>query len=751
MDIRLSREYLEELYLKLVAEKLNLDLEKAAKSIDHCLKKLAFEKKLEVSDVYALVYSVEHISRCLPRKSLKGLSEKECSDQCSTVWFEEECHPRFFEDVEEINRDPDLYLQKKKFTVDQLQKFLRLASYLYFNFEGGGLTNNSFDSFEHHLKTKFKTKIKKEELKTIGSLPVEKLREKLPYQMGSLQKVKPGDKNLELYVAGPLEWSVKEDGVSALIIFSKGSPSKIFSRGDGIIGGNITYLKEFLDLPTPQEYPDIVVRGELVVSRKNFEEKYSKLYSISRAFVTSKVNSGFVNSSLQDIKFVAYEVVDLRTKKATSLSNFEILELEGFETAVNGKIQDPTVFQLVTEYKKQRVGSPYDIDGLVIAPLNGSLPKIAFKMLLEEQIRWTKVLKIDWNPSRTGRLIPRITYEAVYFAGKRHTHATGHNAAHIRDWELKSGSRIKIVLSGDIIPEVRDVKPPESIFGSEESVYPPENWGWEWIGKDIVLKDPDSNIKVQQARIVYFLKTIGVRGIKEGWVEKYHEKGIKTVTELYAMKLDEIKNIKGLGGKRGETQFSDLHATLQKTRFDRLVAAIGTIKGMGRVLIKAVIRHIPNLFTEPPSDLKRELDKVKIPGIAAKRKKALLEGVPMVLDFFKNISGPDFQIALANEKKRIQSLLTGKKNSKIDKGVFVFTGFMQIDFDLEDYIYDNGGDISSTVISSTRCVICKSPTEITKKSTLASELGVPILTLGEFFRKFGLPFSVEEIDDIEIF
>lgn len=743
------KEYYEELYLTSIAETYSVSLPQAALFLQKCLQRTSLSLKIPLAVVYAQILSVESIAECAvklsSKKSLKGLTEEECMKSCSTVWFENECHPRFFENVEAINENPDAFAKTLK--KEQLAFTLRLASYLYYNFEGGGLTDNSFDALEHIYNAKEKSKLRREELKAIGALPIPRLRTPLPYFMGSLEKVKPGNPALFALLGRPLEWSVKEDGASALVVYSGGKVEKVYSRGDGVTGGDITFVKDFIKFPTPKEHPNIVVRGELVIKTKIFDQKYSKFYATPRSMVASRVNSGHVSAWLTDIDFVAYEVVDLRSKSKLEEkpplgeAGFGLLEFEGFEVADHGVLSNPTLFDLITLYKTKRAQSPYWIDGLV---LTSESTKIAFKMLLEEQTRWTKVISIEWRPTRTGKLFPRINYEAIYVTGRRFTHSSGFNAAHIRDWKLRKGSQILVLVSGDVIPVISDVKVTEGT-----PLLPPDVPEWKWVGKDAVLVDPDRNPQVLMARVLYFWQALGVRGIAEGTVKKFFDAGYTTIPKIVDLPGPKaVQEVLFPGSKSittGTKIYTNVHHTLQDVRFDRLIPATGIFSGLGRKLIKDVLRYIPKLFIETPADLKAHLDSIKIPGVAVKRKEALIQGVPKVLEFLKGLSSEDFKLALANEKARIEKLLATPKNKLIDGKDFVFTGFMgKTDYRLEDYIYDNGGNISSTVVSTTGAVVSRNLMEISKKMITASEMGVPVLSIPEFIKKFKIPFQVDD-------
>ena len=82
-------------------------------------------------------------------------------------------------------------------------------------------------------------------------------------------------------------WSGKLDGVSGMIVFKGGKIENIYTRGDGEIGGDVTYLKDYITFPE-STYNYFVVRGEFVLSKKVWAEKYKGSYANARSFVSAK-------------------------------------------------------------------------------------------------------------------------------------------------------------------------------------------------------------------------------------------------------------------------------------------------------------------------------------------------------------------------------------------------------------------------------------------------------------------------------
>ena len=750
-------EQLSEKYLSIISKKKGIDNARASELIDICMKTVSFKIKVPFSDVYNSIYNTEYIAKCLTKNlDCEKLTLEECEDACNCVLFEDKCYPRYFKDANKINEDPDKYIEGLK--TDELAKIVKLSAYLYYNYDGGGLTDNSFDALEYNLNKRLKMKGRRYE--KIGAPPIEKIRAKLPYPMPSLDKVKPGSRELYDFLLRTgnkgMVYSLKLDGVSALLVYKKGELSKIYTRGDGTIGGDVTYLKDYIKLPLDLSIKDIVIRGELILSKKTWEEKYVESYSNARSFVSAKVNSGHVSQGLHDLEFLAYDIINLKGGKTIPSPSeaFGILKTLNFKTPTYNLLKSPTIFELVTLYKELRLTSDYVIDGLVltidesrVAEVKLGNPKtsVAFKMKLEEQIRQTKVINVEWRITRYGRLFPVAIYESVYVDGVRLHKASAHNAAHIRDWSMGKGTIIKVSRSGDVIPTIVDVIVDSSI----EPIFPPENLGWHWKGSDIVLDNPDASKTVQIKRIEHFFVTIGVPRLREKTIEKLWYAGYKDIKAITNAKPSDLIKIKGIGKKTSESHYKNIHETMRTTRLDRYIPASTTLSlGIGRKLVKQLMRYHPTILEDSSDVIQRMLKKKEIPGFGTKRIANVAENVPKFRDFLFSLNKEDIEYALKKDKERRDNLKKGGFNQNIRGKTFVLTGFYgNLDLNIEDYIYDNLGNFSDSVTSLTEAVVAANILDFSKKMEAALKLGVPVLSLDEFIKKYNIPKKTARDDE----
>ncbi len=751
-------EALSEKLLKIVAKHYSISNSDAAILINKCLQEISLKTNLDLNIVYNIIYTENYLYKCLSGKC-ESLDLEECQKSCHCVIFDNKCISRYIADSAIINKDP--YKYAKGLKSDELEQMVKRAAYLYYNYDGGGITDNSFDAMEYELNKRLKLKGRRYE--KIGADPIEKLRVELPILVSSLAKIKPDSRKTETFLAdtpaGGMVWSVKLDGVSGIISYIDGKIDTIYTQGNGIIGGDVTYLRDYIKFPEKIS-KDMIIRGEFILSKRKWAEKYTELYSNARSFISAQINQGFISPNLVDIDFVAYDILQIygEDELPDDLTIFRTLELEGFNVAEHGHWKSPPLtFDVVSTYLDNRDKSQYNIDGLVISHNITSKPakylelpqkKFAFKMLLIEQIRDTTIINVEWNISRYGRYKPVAIYEAVFIDGIRLSRATAHNANKVRDWNMGVGTKVKVARSGDVIPQIKDVE----VDNTVEAIFPNEEFEWDWLGPDIVLKDIDNNKYVQIKRIFHFFSTLGVPRLGEKTAEKLWENGFKYPEDITKAEISDLIKIKGFGKKSSETLYNNIHNTMQKTPMDRYITASTTLNiGIGRKMIKSILKEFPDILDTDmsESEILKLLKSVKIPGIGPKRIDNVAKNIPKFREFVMKLNPTDINEAIIRQKK-LRSIIKSKGgNPMINKGIFVFTNFMgRTDYELEDYIYDNSGEISATITSSTTAIISGGMGGgITSKMRKAAELNIPIYSLNEFLDKFTIVY--DKASDLE--
>lgn len=366
----------------------------------------------------------------------------------------------------------------------------------------------------------------------------------------------------------------KYDGLALSLIYD-GQTLRLkdaVTRGDGVEGETvylqaleINGIKHRLDLATQEG--EIIIRGEILMSRKNFNalndimtEQGVRPYLNPRNAAVGILKSGRMVNYLT---FYPYDIImDDRQLHLNSYSyaiNCFLSDL-GFKGADNVKEAilgtDEKDVETIEYFKdfyryvhlKRKELFPFDIDGLVLKvddyrlrPLLGTGSRfphwaIAYKLPPEETM--TKLLNIDVQIGRTGQLTPVARLEPVFVGGTTITNVTLHNEDQVNVKGLQIGDTVVVRRAGDVIPEITGVISPGSETRkpySLPSVCPCCQIPTVRIGKKVFCINPDCD-EVQVQKLIYFVSKDGVNlmGYGEETIRKLYQAGeLKTPADLY--------------------------------------------------------------------------------------------------------------------------------------------------------------------------------------------------------------------------
>lgn len=636
-----------------------------------------------------------------------------------------------------------------KFKTLSSEEQLKTLLYYQDQYENDGPDQIEDATFDTMVKIYEKSSGAKYE--AVGFLPsASSGKETLPFYMGSLDKVKGETAKVELSrwtktYNGPWVIEDKIDGVSALYIVSRKNKmltQKLYTRGNGTIGTNISHLIPYLNLPIPDV--DIAIRGEIVINHKDFEEYNASELNEFKFKNARNAGSGVINSKelnvelAKKLKFYAYNILNWDYDKINQEFQLGYLRTFGFEVpwyAIVSPTNPEENIRLLEEYLKMRKSTAlYDIDGLVIVN-NGIYdletdrnPRhmIAFKVDVYFE---TTVLSVEWEASKDGVLKPVVIYEPIETSGVKMSRASGKNAKFIVNNSIGPGAEILITRAGDVIPDIVEILRPAAMPSLPEDYgFSKTSYTWNENVVEFVLINPEENVMVQKGKIEYFMTQMDIKNVGPGRIALLFEHRYDTLYKILSARPENFAVIPGLGEKSGQQIYNGIHSVISNAPLANVMAGSGIFgSGFGVRKMTAILEIIPNILEFENMSVNSLTELIlTIPGFD-KTSVIFAEKLKYFCVWLRLHSMIKISIPLENKISNGGSTaLSGLK--------IVFTGFRSSE--LEQKIKEQGGNVVSAINKSTSILVAKSLDDLKGKAEKAKEFGIPIMTRDEFQTKY---------------
>ncbi len=550
------------------------------------------------------------------------------------------------------------------------------------------------------------------------------------------------------------EYSVepKIDGLSVSLVYRDGVFVKGATRGDGLIGEDVTEnLRTVRSIPLrlKEAIPYLNVRGEVYMPRAVFSELNAAREAEGKALFANPRNAAAGSLRQLDPKIAAARRLEIfvfnlqegdlysdgRVCKSHSESLDRLAEL-GFTVLPERKTL--TGFDAISEHVKKlgemRAELAFDMDGAVIK-VNGlrerevvgegtSTPKwaVAYKYPPEE--KKTKLLSIDIQVGRTGVLTPAANLEPLRLAGTTVSRATLHNLNFIKERDIRIGDTVIVRKAGEIIPEIL-----ESVKGERDGteihfemprLCPSCNHPVvrDDSGDGAAIRCVYPGCPAQNARgIVHFASkgAMNIEGLGPQVVELLLASGkISDIADLYTLKAEDIETLDRMGKKSAE----NLIAAIERSKnagLERLLYALG-VRQVGEVAAEEIAIKMRTLDACMEASFD---DFSAISDIGEVTATALVE-------FFADPKTRALCERLKEFGVKCESVTEPKKDTLAGL-TFVLTGTLPtLTRDAaSELIKKNGGKVSSSVSKKTSYVVAGE--EAGSKLTKAKELGVKII------------------------
>lgn len=574
--------------------------------------------------------------------------------------------------------------------------------------------------------------------------------------MLSLDKTKEREALREFIGEHPTLLSWKLDGLTIVLTYENGELIKAVTRGNGIVGEVITNnARVFKNIPLKISFKGrLVLRGEAIITYSDFEKinetigdadaKYKNPRNLCSGSVrqlnneiTAKRNVRFYAFSL-----VSAEGVDFRNSREVQ---FRWLNEQGFEVVEYRKVTAETLDEAMDYFAEAVTTNDFPSDGLVALyddiaygeslGTTAKFPRNAMAFKWADEMRDTRLLEIEWSPSRTGLINPVAIFEPVELEGTTVSRASVHNISIMKELKLGIGDTIRVYKANMIIPQIA-----ENLTGSGNAPIPHT---CPACGQETVVKkendveclfcvNPECPAKkIKSFGLFTSRDAMNIDGLSEATLEKFIARGfIHDFGDIFEISRykDEIVEMEGFGQKSYDNLMESLERA-KETTLPRVIYSLG-IANIGLANAKVICRHFDN-----------DLDRIR---------HASLEEVSDIDTIGPVIAGN--LVAYFRDEdndRRLDHLMSflhiqedSPKQEQIFEGMnFVITGSL-VHFEnrseAKELIESLGGKVTGSVTKKTNYLINNDIQSNSSKNKKARELGIPILSEEDFRKLAGV-------------
>ena len=543
----------------------------------------------------------------------------------------------------------------------------------------------------------------------------------------------------------------KIDGLSSALEYKQGKFVRGATRGNGLVGEDVTEnLKTIKTIPMElNEKIDIIVRGEVFISKKDFEKMNQKREEEGEELFANARNAAAGSLRQLDSKITKTRPLDIYIFNVQKIegkefnSHFEELEyLEKLGFNVN-PVRIPCkdekeVEEAIKEIGRKREKLTFDIDGAVvkvddlkfreILGQTAKTPRWAIAYKYPPERKETKLKDIICQVGRTGVITPMAILEPVKVAGSTISKTTLHNEDFIKEKDLKIGDTVVIQKAGDVIPEIVEVKKNKRT-GEEKDFQMPKVC--PVCGAEAVREEGEAAVRCTGIEcpaklfrnLVHFAsrEAMNIDGLGEQIIKQLLDKGlISNMADIYSLTLEDIASLKKNGKKFAENLINAINNSKQNDLY-RLITAFG-------------IRHVGTKAAKVLAKKYKTMDRLIE---VTSSELALVEDIgPIMADSIREFFLQDQTIDLIKRLKQagvnMKYIEEEGSDERFFGKTFVLTGTLEkyTRGEAGNIIEKFGGKTSSSVSKKTDYVLAGE--EAGSKLTKAQNLGVKIITEQEF-------------------
>nr|WP_303243185.1 NAD-dependent DNA ligase LigA [uncultured Blautia sp.] len=641
----------------------------------------------------------------------------------------------------------------------ELVKKLDRAARAYYQEDIELISNREYDQMYDELQALEKetgTVLANSPTAKVGYEAVDQLpKEEHESPMLSLDKTKDREVLREFIGDHETLLSWKLDGLTIVLTYENGELAKAVTRGNGVVGEVVTNnARVFRNIPLKIPYVGrLVLRGEAIITYSDFEQINESIEDVDARYKNPRnLCSGSVRqlnneiTARRNVRFYAFglvsaESVDFHNSRA---EQFEWLKNQGFEVVEYRKVTAATLDQAMDYFSAAITENDFPSDGLVALYDNiaygdslgrtAKFPRNAFAFKWADEIRETRLEKIEWSPSRTGLINPVAVFDPVELEGTTVSRASVHNISIMRELQLGIGDRITVYKANMIIPQIA-----ENLTKSGELPIPDtcpacgQSTEIRRVNEveSLYCTNPDCPAKKIKAFALFASRdAMNIDGLSEATLEKFIARGfIHDFGDIFEISRhrEEIVTMEGFG----EKSFENLMASLEKARETTLAKVIYSlgIANIGLANAKVICRHFDDDLEKIRRADEEEVSSIDTIGPVIARSLTEYFADP---ENNRKLDHLMSHLAIKKEEKRGEQIFQNMN--------FVITGSLE-HFDnrnqAKELVESLGGKVTGSVTKKTNYLINNDTTSNSSKNKKARELGIPVISEEEFLKLAG--------------
>ncbi|HJC15976.1 MAG TPA: NAD-dependent DNA ligase LigA [Candidatus Fusicatenibacter intestinigallinarum] len=546
-----------------------------------------------------------------------------------------------------------------------------------------------------------------------------------------------------------LSW--KMDGLTIVLTYRDGSLEKAVTRGNGTIGEVVTNnARVFENIPLKIPFQgELVLRGEAIITYSDFERINEEIEDVDAKYKNPRnLCSGSVRqlnneiTANRHVRFMAFTLVRAEGEDFGNSVEHQMvwLQRQGFETVEYRVVTGETLDEAMEYFSSQVAKNDFPSDGLVAVyddiaygeslGATAKFPRNSFAFKWADEQKETRLLEIEWSPSRTGLINPIAVFEPVELEGTTVSRASVHNISIMKSLELGIGDRIQVYKANMIIPQIAENLTRSGVKDIPETC--PACKGPTRIQmvndvETLYCTNPECPAKAIKTFTLFVSRdAMNIDGLSQATLEKFIGHGfLQDFGDIF--ELDRYREqIIGMDGF-GEKSYENLWQSIQNARHTvlwRVIYGLG-ILNIGLANAKMICREFDY-----------DLDRIRHATVEE------LTGI----DGIGEVIGQSLVRYFGDEKNNrkvdhlMKHLLLEKPEESADRQklaglTFVITGSLEHfsnRSEMKNQIEALGGKVTGSVTRKTSYLINNDTASSSSKNRKAAELGIPVISEEEF-------------------